>query len=250
MIAGGTRTRRALARPLFGAVALGASLAVASLASAADVDSTSVPATGSVSSGAATGSASTNPNDPTGGNFSLELAARLGLGLPFGNVDGEYGDALNATVNFMLPVWLEAGVRFRQNWQVGLYLIVGPGTPGGALSASGGCSGCSVLDTQIGLSAHYHVLPGKPLDPWFGLGGGYEILSVVGSGGGPSTNGWTGVLAEAGLDIKTAAEHVTVGPFVTASVGQYDSLPNNPMPSTALHGWVMLGVRGAYDIPL
>jgi hypothetical protein len=249
-----TRRRRALAVPLVGALAFGASLAVAALASAADIEWVPRPPGSTGGSVAAMGNTSSAPGGPSVRNLSLELAARIGLGLPLGNVDGEYGDTLNQTVSLTFPVWLEAGIRFRKNWQVGVYLVVAPGTPGGGLSANGPCSsfagGCSVLDTQLGLFAHYHVLPDKPFDPWLGLGGGYEILSVLATGGGPSTSGWTALLADAGLDIKTAVEHVTVGPFVTVSLGQYDSFPNIPTPITTIHGWVMLGARGAFDIPL
>jgi hypothetical protein len=248
LIAQQTKRRRALPAPLVGALAFGGASVAAPSASASDIGSTPpTPAASTVGDAAAAGSPSGAPVDPPAKNLSLDLGIRLGLGLPFGNVDGYYGDTLKATVSWAVPVSLEAGVRFRQNWRLGSYLIVAPGDGLGL-----GC--CRTLDTQLGLSAHYHVLPGKPVDPWFGVGGGYEILSLFADGGSASISGWTWVVADAGLDLADApAAHATVGPFVTASLGQFDPLspsPGTPKPSATLHGWVTIGMRVAFDIRL
>jgi hypothetical protein len=249
LIARQTKRRRALSAPLVSALAFSASLVAAPLASASDIGSTPrTPVASTAGDAAATGNPSSPlPADPRAKDLSLDLGIRLGLGLPFGNVDGYYGDTLQATVSWLVPVTLEAGVRFRQNWRLGSYLMVAPGDGLGL-----GC--CSALDTQLGLSVHYHVLPGKPVDPWFGVGGGYEILSVFQNGGSASISGWTWGVADAGLDLADAsAKHATVGPFVTASLGQFDPLPplpGAPKPSATLHGWVTFGFRVAFDIGL
>jgi len=224
---------------------LGMCLATSAAASAAEADGPAVAVADEDRPPAA------KADSPAGLRPSFEAGARLGLGVPFGGVDAGNKDAVGETMSLMVPIWLEAGVRIRQKWHVGLYLVIGPGTLGGGLNAA--CSlpdGCHVVDIQFGASAHYHARPGKTFDPWVGVGAGHEWLSILTSGGGPTADGWTWLLIESGVEIK-ASERAVWGPFVTASLGRYESFGNRFLaarpPDLALHEWLMLGVRVAYD---
>jgi hypothetical protein len=156
-------------------------------------------------------------------------------------------------VSVVVPVWLEGGLRIHERWKVGLYFVISPGIPGGALNSA--CSfGCTVFDVQLGLSADYHWLPGKTLDPWVGLGTGHEWLTIHTNSANPTAEGWTWLLLEAGIDLRGAG-HLVYGPFVAATLGRYESFGDRYYPSTpsppglAMHEWLTLGVRAAYDGP-
>jgi hypothetical protein len=109
----------------------------------------------------------------------------------------------------------------------------------------------------------------QKLDPWIGLGFGYEWLNITmeGSMGGRSASitmtphGFEFFNLQAGLDIQVV-EHFYVGPFVTLAVAQADSRSvdcttsvasfcdqfgaSRDVRNKALHQWLLLGVRGTY----
>jgi hypothetical protein len=182
-------------------------------------------------------------DDPAPSAF--EGGLRLGVALPVGNVDGLTGDSLGATVGVLVPLRLDFGARIGAHVFVGPYLVFGVGTDGGVLSPCG----CAVLYGQGGLNALYHLRPSERVDPWFGVGGGYEGL-VIDAGSSPGLSGWASDV-EAGADLRLGASRTKLGPFAAFSLGQFDSpgtysRPGStaqiPAPS-ALHGWLTLGVR-------
>ena len=102
-----------------------------------------------------------------------EIAARVGYGLPAGNITS--GVAVNDIVSGNIPLQLDAGWRVNHRWFAGAFLHYG-------LAITKGCpagSSCSGFDLRTGLEAQYHPLPkDRALDPWAGLGIGYEILQT------------------------------------------------------------------------
>ena len=114
---------------------------------------------------------------------------------------------------------------------------------------------------------------GAVVDPWIGLGLGYESLSyrtlssvmVTDEMGQQdsvnvrATERFAGpeLLVHGGVDFQVE-DALRVGPFAALSVGQYttdsfDCQPDNPacpsgnsVDGGALHGWISIGVRGAY----
>ncbi len=219
------------------------------------------------------------PATPHEEDTGLALGVRLGFGLPLGNADGESGDGLSQIISDEVPIWIDAGYRFTPNWFVGGYFMYGLGFLGGGLTGpSIGCGqgtiACSIHDVRAGVEAAYHVLPAGRLDPWFGLGIGYDWLggsvSFVDANGmnqsfGVGDHGWEFVNIQAGLDIKKVMPNLGFGPFVAFTLSQYDtesvkandntdtsviSSSSQSISNTSLHEWLMFGVRGEYDIQL
>lgn len=179
------------------------------------------------------------------GPSAFEGGFRLGFALPMGNVDGLTGDSLGATVGILMPLWIDFGARIGDHLYVGPYGVFGVGSDGGADSACG----CAILYGQAGLNALYHLLPNERVDPWFGVGGGYEGL-VIDAGSSPGLGGWAADV-EAGVDFGLGPSRTKLGPFAAFSLGQFDSpgtysRPGSTTPSqapSALHGLLTLGVR-------
>jgi hypothetical protein len=177
---------------------------------------------------------------------AFEGGLRLGVALPMGNVDGLTGDSLGATVGVLVPLWLDFGARIGEHVFVGPYGVFGVGNDGGALSACG----CAILYGRAGLNVLYHLRPSERIDPWFGVGGGYEGLVVDAGSSSPGLNGWASD-AEAGADLALGASRMKLGPFAAFSLGEFNSPGTYSAPGgatqirapSALHGWLTLGVR-------
>ena len=192
------------------------------------------------------------PSTPT-----LEVGARTGASIPVGSAirGASLGDAIDAQV----PIQLDLGVRLMPNLFVGAYGSYGLVFP--ADKACGGAS-CSGSDVRVGVQAHYHFRPEHTLDPWLGVGAGYEWLTLRESQDGvdrsATLRGFELVNLQAGLDYRVG--HFGIGPFAGFSVGQFDKLDESitargitrdasvDVPNTALHEWVTVGLRGTFDL--
>jgi hypothetical protein len=209
--------------------------------------------------------------------MAFEFGLRLAYGLPLGNADGLSGDSLDHFVsNQIMPLWINAGLRFLSHWYAGATFSFGIAslasqfdTPAG--SSSSVCSetgvGCSANDTRLGIEAAYHVLPDGFVDPWFGLGFGYEWLSATitgptatGATGKESlgVDGWEFINLMGGVDFRLLNNALGVGPFVSLALSQYDhsSIPTDTaggttgksITSQSLHEWFFIGAKGSYDL--
>ena len=161
------------------------------------------------------------------------------------------------------PIWLDAGYRIIPNFYVGAFFQYGFGFIGNNFKMVCDQSGvsCSTHVIMFGVNAHYHFLPSEELDPWAGIGFGYEILDFSVSQGSMSVDvqaqGWQFVNVQVGADYH-AAPGLGVGPFIALSLGQYQSASlsigsmsqSQDIQHQALHEWLTLGVRGAYDISI
>jgi hypothetical protein len=205
--------------------------------------------------------ATARPARADGSVAGAEIAARLGYGLPLGDVEshkgfaGSVGDPLDQTIGAMVPLWFDVGYRFGPRWFGGVFLAYAPGVPGDALfnACSGaGATGCSPDDFRAGLEVQFHLLPEGHWDPWLGAGLGYEWLHVgFGAGTKPLwASGFELLNLQAGLDARLSSR-VALGPFVALTAAEYswnDPLPSsNTFDSTALHGWFVVGVRVVFD---
>jgi hypothetical protein len=192
----------------------------------------------------------------------VEFGARIGVGLPLGNVRAGHGDELSETVSTLVPIGLDLGVRITQRWYVGASFAFAPGILGGGLSSycaaeSYGIT-CSVRDMHLGATVQYRALPDSRFDPWFGAGFAYEWLTI-GSTNGKSfsseatASGWEFVSVQSGLDMKLVGA-LRAGPFVSVSIGQFDGdASSNPFAGgsfshKALHEWIVLGIMVTYDL--
>lgn len=195
---------------------------------------------------------------------------RLGAGVPIGKAGRDPLDAersLSDLTPWRAPVWVDLGYTFGA-LTLGIYGQVGVGGTGDACVAD-----CEWSDIRFGVSGELRLLPGAVVDPWIGLGLGYESLSyrtlasvmVTDEMGQQDsvavriTERFAGpeLLLHGGVDFQVE-DALRVGPFVALSLGQYttdsfDCQPNSPecpsgssVDGGALHGWLSVGVRGAY----
>ncbi|MDP9000552.1 MAG: hypothetical protein M3O46_10620, partial [Myxococcota bacterium] len=205
--------------------------------------------------------------------MAVEFGVRVAFGLPFGGVNGNNGNSVDHVVsNQFTPLWLDGGFRFLSNWYVGGTFNYGfasisdqfapPSSGSGACKQTG--VGCSANDIRLGVNAHYHILPDGRFDPWFGVGFGYEWLSISASQGTISlsegVSGWEFANLQAGLDFRLLNGALGLGPFVTVTFDQYSSASTSidnmggttggSVTNQGLHEWFFFGVRGDYDLKL
>lgn len=198
----------------------------------------------------------------------IEVGLRTGYAIPLGNTvgapSGASAPSLGDTVSGMVPIWVDAGYRLNPNMMVGAFFQYGlafVNTGKNPTCSQSGVS-CSANDLMFGAQFHYHLMPDQTIDPWAGIGIGYEILNGSESAGGQSASqsfsGFQFVNVQIGGDYKVMP-NLGVGPFVMFSLGEYSgcstSIPGASSSSctinnTAMHEWLTFGIRGAYDINL
>lgn len=209
-----------------------------------------------------TGNSARADATPTG----IEVGLRSGYALPLGDIQGApsggQAPALGDTFSGMIPIWVDAGYRLNPNMMIGGFFQYGIGMIN--TSKATGCStsgvSCSGSDMMFGVQFHYHLMPDQTIDPWAGIGVGYEIASVSESAGGQSAGGsYSGfqfVNLQVGGDYKVMP-NLGVGPFIMFSLGEFSgcsysgaasSLGSCNINNTAMHEWLTFGIRGVYDI--
>ena len=190
----------------------------------------------------------------------FEAGVRVGIGLPVGNIAGATQTAAAASlgdwVSWTAPIQIDAGAR------------IGPVFVGGFGSYAFGKGGSalenantrSAGDARVGFEVLWHFAPDGKLDPWAGLGVGYEWLTLNATVGTASASvtvrGFEFVNAQAGIDFPLG-HPFRIGPFVQATLSQYTSgsgeltTPKGTVPgdgdiqSKALHSWISVGLRFA-----
>lgn len=197
-------------------------------------------------------------------NTGFEAGLRLGYGIPLGSLV-ENSD-LSDGVGGQVPLILDVGYRVIPNLFVGLYAQYGFAWVGGDISDACDATNadCSAHDIRLGIEGHYHFQPREQLDPWIGLGIGYEWLGMSVEAGNTEVSfgahGFEFINLQAGLDIR-ASDNFYVGPFLTLSIGQFSETTvdcdtgvcdnfsfgaSGDIENKAMHQWLLLGVRGAY----
>jgi opacity protein-like surface antigen len=191
----------------------------------------------------------------------VELAFRLGYGIPFGNIGTADGETLvlNDLVTGQIPLWFDLGYRITPSVVVGAYFAYGVGITPDSTCPSG--VSCSTDAFHLGVEGQYRFLPRERADPWVGLGVGYEWLStstvfsenVAGTQldavASFALRGWEFLRLQGGVDFAVRRAFA-VGPFVDVSLGEYttsSSMSAREIPDKAIHGWVTLGVRAVFD---
>jgi hypothetical protein len=193
---------------------------------------------------------------------------RLGVGVPLGKAGHDLllGAArdLSDLTPWRAPVWLDVGYSPTGSTTIGVYAQVGTGPTGDNCISSD----CDWSDIRIGADVEWRLAPGAPVNPWLGLGLGYEWLSyrtlvtveVDGMGGsGRYTERFGGpeLMLQGGLDFQVE-DALRIGPYASATIGQYltDSYSCQPatdlcptdgsLDGAAFHSWIGFGLRGAY----
>jgi hypothetical protein len=190
----------------------------------------------------------------------FEAAARLGVAFPTYTGASNFNPILDLTA---FPVWLDAGLRIGPQFFVGAYFSFAPTSATDAYTSR--VSPCDVhcysRVYRFGLEIQIHPvsLPlGRSLrlDPWIGLGAGYEVQqrrydsdrpcdanfgycaqpAHVGALQGPE---WFN--SQIGVAIIIGA--VGVGPYFAASFGNYSTDAGQPLPKGIPHWWLNVGLR-------
>lgn len=196
------------------------------------------------------------PPDPTGWS-GLVLGARVGYGAPFGRLTAG-GVEVRDVVDWKVPIWLEVGYRFGGHLRGELFFELAPGSV-----AEEYCTpevSCSVTGARFGIALQLHLLPGKRFDPWVGVGVGIEVLNAQLSDAEPlapagrhdlTYTGYELPLVEVGIDVAVS-QRFDIGPYVSASFGQFTSLAQRPRGGTRTsesidardtHGWLQAGLK-------
>jgi hypothetical protein len=204
---------------------------------------------------------------------SLQVGLRTGYGLPIGG----YAKALELQgisqrmhdlgddANGAIPIWIEAGYRIVPELSVGGYALYGMALFKAADRRDplgGGCPegvDCAAWGWRFGLRGEVHLLPHGAIDPWAGIGVGYELLYSDFEGtvlGFPmdvavAYRGFELLLLEGGADVRVW-DRFAVGPFLSLSLVQYSGCSAErdgesqrcEITRPALHEWLVIGVRG------
>jgi len=182
--------------------------------------------------------------------YGPRIALRSGVAVPFGSAYTASG-ALSDTITGYVPLRLDVGYRIARHFYVGvdaqLATILPNACPLGAT-----CSGSNV---RFGAMAAYHLLPGSVVDPWLGLGMGFERLSVSrtvdGTTGEISARGLELLDLDLGVDLRPTRA-LRIGPVLSSTFSRYTRVAINGNATSdfdpSLHAWVLIGFRGAYDL--
>jgi hypothetical protein len=188
----------------------------------------------------------------------ISVGLRAGFAFPIGLL--AKGDDLSANVTGMVPIWLDAGYRLSRAFYVGAYAGWGFGSVSGQVCPAP--LSCSANDLRLGVDAHLHLAAliglAAPVDPWVGVGTGYESttlhLETQGTKASETDRGFEFGNVQLGADY-TGFGAVRVGGFFTLTLAQYSSRSledasgtKDYTPERAFHLWLMLGVRGQYDL--
>jgi hypothetical protein len=208
-----------------------------------------------------------DPAERTGFTTGLRLAVGMPLGKAGEDPFGAERD-LNDLTPWRAPVWVDLGYALSGSLTIGAYAQVGVGGVGDS------CAGdCDWSDTRLGAEAEWRFLPGAPVNPWLGVGLGWEWLSfrqlisvtmedemgemVTQTGRVSETFGGPELMLHGGLDFQVE-DALRIGPYASATVSQYltDSFsctpptelcpPDDSIAGSALHSWIGVGLRGAY----
>ena len=113
------------------------------------------------------------PRGDDGSGFGLGV--RAAWAFPMGGLTSS--ETLGDTVNGAMPLWVEAGYHFNRNLYAGLDFQYAPGFT----NCLGGQT-CSSTGMRFGLEVLYHFVADGLIQPWAGIGGGYELLNTSKSG--------------------------------------------------------------------
>lgn len=180
-----------------------------------------------------------------GGHSGIDLGARVGYAIPFG---------LSNTFSSAVPFAFEVGYRLDVPLTLGGLFQYGIAQVKDSLGCGNDGTSCSGSIIRLGIEAIYHIPLDSPYGPWIGVGTGYEWARINLSGNNLSTTvqarGFEFVTVQAGVDVR-AKWPLSLGPFVSFSVGRYGSVsenadgatPQSGSIDTAVHGWLQFGLR-------
>jgi hypothetical protein len=158
-----------------------------------------------------------------------------------------------------IPVEVAGRYRFSPNLSAGVYFQWGPAF----VTATGfdQIAGSFGWDMRIGAEIVYAFTPGRSMNPWFGLGTGWEWTQYAGTKAGSAAsvtmNGWEYLNVQTGLDFALS-KGVGLGPYAAFLGGNYSGIVASgsstgwggsvELASRAFHGWFQIGVKGTWNL--
>jgi hypothetical protein len=200
---------------------------------------------------------SSEPQGLSTGNKKFSVGIRffpLECGISLGSLSD--GAKMSDIVALQLPLWLDVCYAFNPRFLAGVYVQ----WAGAVITDMSECS-----NTRFGVQSQYHLGASGAVDPWLGLGIGYDILS--GNDRIPSFSdvdeiaeftysGMEFANLQIGLDFR-AWSICGLGPYASWSLGQYSGYSTaDPMSGKktgsiekkAMHQWLTLGLHLAIKL--
>ena len=183
----------------------------------------------------------------------VELGWRIGVAVPGGDAIGAppllRSVPLDYVVRAALPLWLDAGVRVGGRMLVGAALWYARAIPSPELGCPASSPSCAAEDVFAGAQLQYR-LPTRPaLEPWAGIGIGYESLGVRSALQGGRFDGLAAPL-QAGADYRPAPS-IAIGLFAALVFGAFLGCASASggtctIPQLGLHEWATFGVKATF----
>jgi hypothetical protein len=197
----------------------------------------------------------------------FELGFRAAWAIPFGDFAGLVSSnetvAMSDEFASALPITVEAGIHLSEQATLGAYFSYGLAKVQ-ETAANGGCTGSTAecvngRQRRFGVQLLYRLSEEGALLPWAGVGLGYEwagfdVKDDVGGSGSVTYKGWE-------LNLQVGGDHRTsetfyVGPYAALSFAKFTELKIEAGGSTMtgefaepkFHNWLMLGIRGGWDL--
>jgi outer membrane protein W len=211
--------------------------------------------------GARGGSFSSDFPSGSGASGRFVIGLRTGYAIAMGKVADGADNDLSDGISGHIPIWLDLGYMVTPNVMLGLYGHYGFGLLASDISdyCDTGNLDCSASVVRVGAQGQYHFSPMDQIDPWLGVGIGYEWMSLSMSGSGidrtGGAHGFEFLNLQGGADFKLSPAF-GLGPFASFSLGQYGTMTlsgsgadrTESIDQKAFHEWLTLGVRGAFTL--
>ncbi len=198
-----------------------------------------------------------------GGEQGFALSVRAGIAVPGGDVDGEPNSKLSDGIEQAVPLQLEGTYGLTSvPLELGLFAGYGIGTKGTQLQDSTG----SIAARSYGALLNYVYSSDTSSRKWLGVFVGKDDLLFSKSTNGVDVSSTiSGVQAGLGVGAEWSLGSVlSVGPFASVAVGQYQSLTktasgtdtssgtyvsytkSEDAVNKATHEWLSFGLRGRF----
>jgi len=185
---------------------------------------------------------------PTASQAQFTLGARLGYGIPMGDVakDAKLSDWAKGQI----PIQLDAMYKLTPDISVGAYFSYAFGLLNSDISdfCDATNTDCSFSVWRAGIQGAYSFARVSPtFVPWLGVGIGWENATADFGGGSFDTNGFEFLNLQGGADYSVSKQ-LAVGPYVQFSLGQFSKSDGEDIPDKAMHEWLSFGIRGKFDL--
>jgi outer membrane protein W len=188
---------------------------------------------------------------------------RVGLRGGYGWATGDYvvGHSMDELVSSEIPVTLELGYQLWDHLTLGAYgqYVFGTVASAQASDCATVASECSIVGYRTGLQVLVDLWPTGTVDPWLGVGIGYEWLAYEQDYGYAISKltfrGWNWIVLQAGADVRVTP-WLAVGPYVSYGTGVFSTEVEDIPPAgtneitfadTSEHGWLEAGVRAIFS---